>query len=198
MLHTSICFVCSKPFARSRPVRGITCSSECRGILRQKKKSIKICKGCSKSYIQPKGPETNYCSIQCFNKSRRGTTKSNMYLKCKQCGQVFKRHAGASHQKFCSTTCYNKSRYKPKLPKGRHGSPPGPLSPNWKGGISRRFYRMYLKEKCERCGSGQFVLVHHIDEDRKNNQPSNLETLCKRCHQKHHETSRDSHGRYTS
>ena len=47
-------------------------------------------------------------------------------------------------------------------------------------------YRQHKKDSCERCG---FIAVHpcqldvdHIDGDNKNNELSNLQTLCANCH----------------
>jgi len=47
-------------------------------------------------------------------------------------------------------------------------------------------YRLHKKDKCEICN---FVPVHtsqldvdHIDGNKKNNDPSNLQTLCANCH----------------
>lgn len=37
------------------------------------------------------------------------------------------------------------------------------------------------------CGSKKHLCVHHKDEDRKNNELSNLEVLCRSCHAKRHE-----------
>lgn len=49
-----------------------------------------------------------------------------------------------------------------------------------------RPYRIELKEKCERCN---FIPAHvcqldvdHIDGNHKNNDPTNLQTLCANCH----------------
>lgn len=53
---------------------------------------------------------------------------------------------------------------------------------------------------CNRCGERNFawkvhavilcqntiMVIHHIDKDRNNNQPSNLEPLCAKCHKQHH------------
>lgn len=47
-------------------------------------------------------------------------------------------------------------------------------------------YRKYKKTSCERCFSDKFLIVHHKDENRQNNILSNLETLCRKCHQTHH------------
>ncbi len=43
-----------------------------------------------------------------------------------------------------------------------------------------------LKSACERCGCGSDLGLHHTDENRSNNAPENLETLCASCHTKHH------------
>lgn len=47
-------------------------------------------------------------------------------------------------------------------------------------------YRKYKKDTCEHCG---FIPVHkvqldvdHIDGNHKNNNPTNLQTLCANCH----------------
>lgn len=63
----------------------------------------------------------------------------------------------------------------------------GPLHPNWKGdqattGTGRnRASRIYQLGDCERCGKPAFDR-HHKDEDTKNNEPSNVSILCRRCH----------------
>lgn len=53
-----------------------------------------------------------------------------------------------------------------------------------------RPWRQYVKDACERCGWGpgepELLDVHHIDKDKTNNDPSNLETLCPNCHRQHH------------
>ena len=40
----------------------------------------------------------------------------------------------------------------------------------------------HKKDKCEACGSAVNLVAHHVDQDVKNNDPSNIETLCKPCH----------------
>ena len=50
----------------------------------------------------------------------------------------------------------------------------------------KRLYDGFKKDFCERCDfkaehSCQLD-VHHRDGDKRNNQPSNLETLCANCH----------------
>ena len=57
-------------------------------------------------------------------------------------------------------------------------------------------YRRAKKTKCEWCGSTNNLLVHHLDENRYNNNIDNLITLCKRCHQNLHTKRNMTTGRY--
>lgn len=54
----------------------------------------------------------------------------------------------------------------------------------------------HYNHKCNRCKTQSSLVVHHIDEDRTNNNISNLEILCKKCHQKHHENRCKDTGKY--
>lgn len=50
---------------------------------------------------------------------------------------------------------------------------------------------------CERCGNNQHVEMHHKDRDKYNNDPSNLEWLCRSCHRlEHQKTQPDTHVRF--
>lgn len=57
--------------------------------------------------------------------------------------------------------------------------------------IHRRHARRHLQPCCQRCASQRYLEVHHKDRDWANNDPSNLETLCKSCHAKEHERWRN-------
>ena len=39
-----------------------------------------------------------------------------------------------------------------------------------------------LKPACEKCGTTQKLAIHHQDRNWRNNDPSNLQTLCGSCH----------------
>lgn len=195
MLHSGTCVHCGKTFSRNRPLRGVTCSAACRSAYhRSIERELKTCKGCGKTYRQPKGPQTSYCSIHCFNAQRQGTHKADMFRICQQCGGSFMRTPGAMKRRFCSVACFNQARAKP--PKVKRGPRRGPEASNWQGGISRRIAAQHRKEACERCGSQRFLCVHHRDRNRRNNQPDNLETLCKRCHQIEHGLTKTAAGRF--
>jgi 5-methylcytosine-specific restriction endonuclease McrA len=80
--------------------------------------------------------------------------------------------------------------------KGKFGV--GEDNPMYLNGIA--MYRRHKKSECNRCGSTKLLLVHHIDENRTNNDPTNLETLCRKCHQNHHgieERRNKKTGRFT-
>lgn len=72
----------------------------------------------------------------------------------------------------------------------------GPQNPAWKGGIAKWNYSSdwkrlckQIKERdkqtCQLCNTsyqGRKLHVHHIDENRDNNHPHNLITVCYACH----------------
>lgn len=109
--------------------------------------------------------------------------------------------------KFCSPRCRNAyNTYQYCLRKGKFKKPGGGSGGNQEGennhmyktGIGTYSKKGFtnLPNICNRCQSKENLLIHHKDENRSNNELCNLEILCKRCHQKHHET-RDTLGRYT-
>lgn len=103
------------------------------------------------------------------------------------------------HKKNISikTTENNIKRYKnnPEIKEKIRNSLIGEKSHLWKGGISFEPYsiewRNELKIKirkrdkfiCQMCGKNG-LSVHHIDYNKKNCNPNNLITLCRRCHGK--------------
>lgn len=112
-----------------------------------------------------------------------------------------------SNAKYCSVKCAKAtSAY---LYRVRHGliAEPGVGSGGNQLGMNNHMYKTgigtyrqrayeHYGKKCNRCESTRHLVVHHRDEDRTNNDLTNLEVLCKRCHQRHHE-HRDIEGKYT-
>lgn len=108
---------------------------------------------------------------------------------CPVCGKEFIRHTYAKKSKsglyFCSQSCaasYNNSHYRR-----------GENNPNWIDGSCKgssyikAAFRTY-KAKCTMCGLNEecCLQVHHIDEDRKNDDVNNLIILCANCHSRVH------------
>lgn len=52
--------------------------------------------------------------------------------------------------------------------------------------LSRCTYHKTVKDSCELCAKESTLQVHHLDENRDNNEASNLVTLCVSCHQRLH------------
>ena len=124
---------------------------------------------------------------------------------CIKCGNEVPQTKN-SNAKFCSAKCRNAFNvHKSAVKLGRikkpgvasGGNQIGSDNHMYKTGIgtySKKAFDFYGKI-CNRCQSIDKLLVHHQDEDRSNNDLSNLEVLCKGCHQKHH-CKRDEFGKY--
>ena len=99
---------------------------------------------------------------------------------CIQCGALMTRKRYNGHledmqaflrRKFCSLSCANTRKDLTK-----HGY-------SWRA-------RKHLKDKCEACGYEKRLQAHHIDQDNTNNDPQNIQTLCKHCHDFWHTTQK--------
>lgn len=128
----------------------------------------------------------------------------------KHCIVCNKEFICSSSRLCCSDVCHRKRRVqqsqmcqKRKNPNkligigsGNHPNNKGELSSSYKTG--KYSYRKYNKGYCENCKSTKNLCVHHIDENRDNNNINNLITLCKACHQKTHKVGvyRDELGRF--
>lgn len=87
--------------------------------------------------------------------------------------------------KYCSRKCAGLSR------RGTHNSPKTEFKRtktfnDWNK--HHRFidgiwsYQRWKKNQCEDCGSIKYLVVHHLDHDRHNNEIHNLRTVCAKCH----------------
>lgn len=101
---------------------------------------------------------------------------------------------------------FARDRYRAKIGQlvgvGKGGNQHRGKNHQWKDG--RAVYREIAKEtigeralnSCFLCKSAKDVRIHHIDEDRTNNNPTNLVPLCRTCHDEQHKFPRDREGRY--
>jgi len=126
-----------------------------------------------------------YCSKECKNKAKIKA----MIITCDYCSNEFPRtnkHYNRTAKHYCSKTCFIEGNR-------------GDNHYNWQGGISDIGYEREFNKKlkklirlrdgytCQECGKTEEELdktlsVHHIDYDKKNNDPANLMSLCKKCH----------------
>ena len=106
---------------------------------------------------------------------RQWKVKSAAPKQCEFCSKLLQRRRNAAgrlegyrdfvRRRFCSLSCANSRS---------------------KGGESRKAYHYRARKArlsaCECCGTAKRLQVHHVDENWKNNTPSNLQTLCIFCH----------------
>ena len=133
------------------------------------------------------GKQKRFCSRQCLGAQYGGYNKLGLTRTCEECGKTFSvtpNRVARYNVRACSRVCLGKIQSRERV-----GWQTGALNHGWKGGIQT--YRRHRKNACERCESTKHLLVHHKDGDRYNNELANLETLCKRCHQLHHECWRN-------
>lgn len=197
------CGYCGKEF-KSAIRKGITakyCSKKCysEGWKGKHPELYKLndikCPQCGKTF-HPIGATKKFCSRSCaaswnHNIEQRGEGNTRK-IKCKICGNEFNRHYKG--QKYCSQECYHIDRIGDKNNRfnnyinasdrylrysANHPQYPGEY-------VHDVIYKnTYNNDNCELCGKS-LEIVHHKDEDKLNNDPLNLQGLCKSCHAKLH------------
>lgn len=133
---------------------------------------------------------------------------------CKKCNKTFQKEMKSSYVWYCEdcrkkrNVEINMAAKKRKHPETEIGVGSGNSTrnkshynhPSFKTGIQayRNIYKDAHKDiKCELCGSTKYLCIHHIDENRENNNISNLQCLCKKFHQKLH-CKRNKKGQFTA
>jgi len=132
----------------------------------------KSCVSCNASFI-PKGPAGKYCQDCVVPSSSR------------------------EYHRLASQKHLRKMGREVGVGSGKSSKNRGPNHPQYKDGWTTYFkHRAHLKatiNQCQRCSkdlssaSKWEWVCHHKDHDRSNSDISNLEILCKRCHQIEHE-----------
>jgi hypothetical protein len=159
---------------------------------------IMKCKKCNKDFRREHNRQI-YC-LGCKEPDVKKPVDLNRSYdkRCENCKIVYK--ATSPAQRYCPECVPVMKKKRQKLYKENHKkgyNQEGENNNNWKSGIGvypkLAFERYCMERKCNRCGSTEQILVHHIDRDRHNNDRSNLEILCKSCHQVEHEAGKNLH-----
>lgn len=191
-----ICKYCKREFhVKPNVIKrggGKYCSVKCYGLSQQKriKRQCIVCKKeftTSQGYIN-KG-WAKWCSKKCQhlkqenNANWRGGKKEKECLQCNKI--IYKWNSEVGN--FCSRSCVSIFYGK------------GKNNPNWQGGISFEPYSSDWTESlkhsikvrdnfsCQICLYKQNKIshnIHHINYNKKDNNPQNLITLCNKCHSK--------------
>ena len=180
----SKCIVCGTEYVRNAPHQ-LCCSKACRG------KKWKLTN------------RADYLASQSKHNKKIVENKREERLKvkknCEQCGQEFGGGRNISFQKYCSWKCrnakyeqLNPEKIKEYAKKERENNKDRIKSTDARGHDRRMFDGLRVKtlerdgNECVTCSSKDLLVVHHIDHDKKNNDPENLQTLCRACHARHH------------
>ncbi len=142
-----------------------------------------FCKYCNiEFFIQPRSLKVGqgkYCSRQCHYLDIRMGKIINCFVCDKE---VYKNPAQLEHSKsrkyFCSKSC--QARW-------RNIQYSGSKHKNWKDGkqaYKSVLSRHHISAICKLCGDEdrRILAIHHLDQDRTNNNVTNLTWLCHNCH----------------
>lgn len=141
------------------------------------------CHFCSKTFFRKQSQlaisKRHFCSPKCQYEAR----KTGKLITCFICGKcVYKKKKDILYSKsgkyFCGQRCSNKWLGSQRLAE-RH--------PNWVSGefaYKEILSRQSPHKKCLLCGykNKEAIIVHHVDQNRKNNKVENLVWLCRNCH----------------
>lgn len=166
-----ICSYCKNSY-RIKPYqigKSKYCSLKCKGLA-ERTEITRRCEICNKQFthISSRVNKAKYCSNKCRYKSTIG--KGTTTYTCKHCNKTFKDFKRLKRV-FCSKACVGKETKKT-------------WKPNYTTVRKTMIYRGMIKE-CQKCGYNEYpkiLGVHHIDENRNNNEQNNLIILCPNCH----------------
>jgi hypothetical protein len=171
------------------------CSKECRNVLGSKprRKPDATCQTCGKVFYPLSGAKNLYCSKVCHDK---GQTQPRTLHTCEVCGKEFGLTAGAlaaraGNARFCSNRCKGQSLWQRPLDR-KHNGKPALLDQSgyvkvWEPDrpVRRRWvleHRLVAEQALGRpLRSDEHV--HHINGDKQDNRPENLEVVDPVTHQ---------------
>jgi 5-methylcytosine-specific restriction endonuclease McrA/predicted nucleic acid-binding Zn ribbon protein len=188
------CPLCGKPCPPGR----LTCSAACGYQLRKSKtRKPKTCPVCAREFWPVKNGRTRmwakYCSRACYHVKMHARF-ALIPVTCQQCARTFRRTKAAVRRVqhvFCNVACARKFMRGENHPLWRGGHDPN-RGPAWRSLAAS--IRKRDDHTCRRCGrtqaeNGQRLDVDHIvpwrlfpGQPEYANAPSNLVSLCKRCH----------------
>ena len=178
-----ICPICKKEFKRKYIKKGqrkVCCSKQCRYKYVQSKIPISTCKTCGKEFRAHQLRQyKEYCSLSCIQRTP-----------CQFCGKIITGRVTfqSGNKRFCGRKCATAFRR---------------INQREKNYIVRGFIQTIQRCGdiiCEKCGHNvtESLNVHHIDENKRNNETNNLMTLCANCHYALHRTGSVRHSQNVS
>lgn len=138
------------------------------------------CAQCGKVFFDYASNERVVCSVSCFRARRKAN--QSVAIRCPACFKIFFARL-CEDRKTCSRRCAGLLTPVSPHMRGNNYNFRGDNVTKW--AQYKRANQIKTAGPCERCGSSGEV-VHHKDENLRNNTPENLERLCRSCHIAHH------------
>jgi hypothetical protein len=194
------CVVCNKEFRSN----GVTthCSKNCYLQSTRRKKEQKFCLNCNKpiSFFRGKRElyygeyvKVKFCSYKCAYNYFKKQTFLKKKKNCEVCRKEYL--PKCKNSKYCSWRCKKKGSKGKNLwttkQKKMHSKK---VHETWLKKYEDKDYYVKMHshsyrqinprpETCTICKEvKKYMIVHHIDGNRKNNHPSNLKWICQGCH----------------
>ena len=155
----------------------------------------KKCPNCNIEYKTYKSINKKTCSRECSIELKRKIKWNKYKCVCKQCGAEFmpKRHNdGGIH---CSYKCASLSRTKNRVDRNGYWYVHTKGHPNASKQNYVAEHHLIMEEKLGHYIEDGYV-VHHIDENKKNNDISNLQYMTDSDHKSLHARKRGKNGRF--
>jgi len=151
------------------------------------------CPDCGKEEVVRLNNKSKYCFL-CSERHKKTCVKDNeifvqrdpkrrqrgKIVKCSSCGIERFIRSDAKYKTDLCKSCAASKNYK------EIGKITGKLKRIHGLGIYRNIAYECFKKECLICGSQKNIVVHHKDENRLNNDISNLYVVCNSCHKKIH------------
>lgn len=181
------CEVCGREFDTRADSPARTCSRRCGGILSAAGRTVytvRNCEACGKPF-KPRNDKTRACSRQCADKLRERRFETT----CDYCGAPLSKPN--KDLRYTNHFCGNECKMAWDA-----GHRKREAAPNWKGGIhpyvqegKKLQHRIVAEQKIGRpLAPGE--VVHHINGNKKDNRPENLDVMLKGEHMSMHSTER--------
>jgi len=153
----------------------------------QKRAAIELtCEFCKELFLTRQGGKLKrFCSSDCWNKAK--VNNAQVEVTCAFCSKTFLKKKSLlknskSGLRFCNATC--------KCNAQKLGGITEIMPFHYGAGDGRYSCRNIIQEgsECVDCKENRlyYLVIHHVDGDRSNNDVINLEIVCAKCHTKRH------------
>lgn len=165
MTNKKICEICNKEFEPTSSIHQKFCSRSC---FYESMRHEKYCEYCQVRIRHINSPSQKYCSWDCKNKAAKTIEDKN----CSICGSIF--HPDKETVQYCSRECYKIAGKERQIAREGYiwAYEIGHPNANSKGKLFE--HRLVMSQILGRPLE-PYETVHHINGDRTDNRPENLQ-----------------------